>query len=217
MGLDVNGCASALSNAYDAYKNSIAASIKQQQAEEEKKSLYQPQAKISNENIAVKKEEEEPPKEDEEEQPEVEDFIKTFNRILDTYSQMAEPEKNNVSIITSAGSLDIKRKDDPTEQNLEIATKYMAYWALCIAPIGIPETLPKGGTIVTVMNDATSYVNSCKSDLDALAKNSDKGDPYVKIVDILFGYAKKIQWTVTEQWINPSGSPTPEIYTVKIK
>lgn len=198
MALDIDACAKALSNAYEAYKQD---------------NMYKPP---EQEKPEVPEQPEKTDVPSTKAQPRAKDFMETFNDVLDTFSQMAEPEKKNVVILTAATTLDIERKDDPKEQNLEIATKYMAYWALCIAPIGIPETLPKGGTIVSVVNDATSYVSDCKSDLDDLAKSNDKGEPYVKFVEILFKYAKKVQWTVTEQWINPAG-PTTMIETYQVK
>ena len=145
-----------------------------------------------------------------------EDYLDILNKTLDTYSQMADRSMENIVILTSAGTLDIERKD-PYKQTLEVATKYMTYWSICITTLGIPQTLPMGGQIVSVSNDALSYISSLKSDLDNLARTASPGDNYNKFTKLLFDYAKKIQWTVNEVYPDPSsGTPVPMVYTVTI-
>lgn len=143
------------------------------------------------------------------------DFLDFLNKTIDAFSQMAQPSMTNVMIVTAAGTLNIEKKE-PDEQTLEVATKYMTYWALTILPIGIPVTLPMNGVITSVSNDAMSYVSSLKSDLDDLAKNAKAGDNYKEFVKLLFDYAKKIQWTVIETYTIPPAPPVVMTYNVTI-
>lgn len=143
------------------------------------------------------------------------DFLDFLNKTIDAFSQMAQPSMTNVMIVTAAGTLNIEKKE-PDEQTLEVATKYMTYWALTILPIGIPVTLPMGGVITSVSNDAMSYVSSLKSDLDDLAKNAKPNDNYKEFVKLLFDYAKKIQWTVMETYTIPPAGPVVMTYNVTI-
>lgn len=143
------------------------------------------------------------------------DFLDFLNKTIDAFSQMAQPSMTNVMIVTAAGTLNIEKKE-PDEQTLEVATKYMSYWALTILPIGIPVTLPMGGVITSVSNDAMSYVSSLKSDLDDLAKNAKPDDNYKEFVKLLFDYAKKIQWTVMETYTIPPAGPVVMTYNVTI-
>lgn len=144
------------------------------------------------------------------------DYLKIMNKTIDAYSQMADRSMENIVILTSAGTLDIKRRD-PYEQTLEIATKYMTYWAICIATIGVPQTLPMGGSIVSVSNDAMDYVTPLKNDLDKLARSASPGDNYKRFTKLLFDYAKKIQWTVEETYPDQSsGTPITMTYTVTV-
>lgn len=144
------------------------------------------------------------------------DYLKILNKTLDTYCQMADVSNKNITIITSAGSMDIKRKE-PKEQTLEVATKFMTYWAIMIATIGVPNTLSQGGVIVSIVNDAASYIPSLKSDLDDLARTASPGDNYKKFTKLLFDYAKKVKWTVTETYPDPkTGSPVTIIFTENV-
>lgn len=145
------------------------------------------------------------------------DFLSLFNSILDEDSQKAEPSMTNVDITTVAGSLNITYVD-PKQQTLEIATKYMTYWGNAIATSGIPVTLPKQGFIVSVVNDAMSYVSPCKAELDAIAQNVKEGEnPYMKFIEVLYKYAKSIKWQIVENWVDKSsGATIIENYTVSI-
>lgn len=144
------------------------------------------------------------------------DYLKILNKTLDLYCQMADVSNKNITIVTSAGSMNIKRKE-PKEQTLEVATKFMTYWAIMIATIGVPNTVANGGTIVSVVNDAASYIPSLKNDLDELARTASPGDNYKKFTKLLFDYAKKVQWTVTETYPDPnSGTPVTIIFTENV-
>lgn len=144
------------------------------------------------------------------------DYLKILNKTLDAYSQMADTSNKNIVILTSAGTLDIKRKE-PKEQTLEVATKYMGYWALCIAPIGVANTVAMGGVVTSVSNDATSYIMPLKNDLDELARTASPGDNYKKFTKLLFDYAKKVQWTVIETYVNPTtGNPMTITFTESV-
>lgn len=144
------------------------------------------------------------------------DYLKILNKTLDAYTQMATVSNKNIVIITSAGTLDIKRKE-PKQQTLEVATKYMTYIAIMITTMGIPNTIAMGGTIVSVSNDALSYITPLKNDLDDLARSASEGDCYKKFTKLMFDYAKKVRWTVNETYPNPaSGAPTPMVFTESI-
>lgn len=144
------------------------------------------------------------------------DYLDFLNKTLDTYCQLADRSMENIVILTSAGSMNIERKKN-TEMTLEIATKFNSYWALCIAPLGVPVTLPMGGVITSVTNDAMSYVSSLKSDLDNLVTSVPPGDNYKQFCKLLFDYAKKIVWTVVETYPNPStGVPVVMTYSVNV-
>ena len=144
------------------------------------------------------------------------DYLDFLNKTLDTYCQLADRSMNNIVILTSAGSMNIERKDR-YEMTLEIATKFMSYWALCIATRGVPETLPMGGVITTVSNDAMSYVMPLKNDLDNLIKSVPPGDNYKQFCKLLFDYAKKVVWTVVETYPDKStGAPIVMTYTVSV-
>lgn len=144
------------------------------------------------------------------------DYLKILNKTLDTYTQMADTSNKNIVILTSAGTLDIKKKE-PNEQTLEVATKYMTYIAIMITTIGIPNTIAQGGVITNVSNDAGSYIMPLKNDLDELAKTASPGDNYKKFTKLLFDYAKKVKWTVVETYPNPStGAPVIVTFTESI-
>lgn len=144
------------------------------------------------------------------------DYLKKLNQTLDTYAQMADVSNKNLTIITSAGTLDIKAKK-PEEQSLEVATKWMTYFAVMIATIGVPNTLSQGGSIVSVSNDAMSYVMDLKNDLDDMARNAKEGDNYKPFCKLLFDYAKKVKWTITESYPDKtSGVPVTVVFTENI-
>lgn len=144
------------------------------------------------------------------------DYLKILNKTLDAYTQMADTSNKNIVILTSAGTLDIKRKE-PKDQTLEVATKYMTYIAIMITTGGVPNTVAMGGAITSVSNDAASYIMPLKNDLDELARTASPGDNYKKFTKLLFDYAKKVKWTVVETYPDPSsGTPVSITFTESI-
>lgn len=142
-------------------------------------------------------------------------YIDYLNQIVDKHSQMAIPTMTNVSIKEVAGTLNITIVDAYVE-TLEIATKYMTYWSKAIMPTGIAVTAPMGGTIVSVVNDAMSYVSPLKAELDNAAKTVSEGVCYKKFCEILFKYAKQVMWIVTEVYTPPSSPPVTMVYNVNV-
>ena len=120
-------------------------------------------------------------------------YIDVLNTVVDKYSQMAVPIMTNVDIKPIAGSLNITIVD-AYQETLEIATKYMTYWSKAITPTGIPIN----DSIISVVNDAMSYVSSLKAALDNSARGIREGVCYKEFCEILFNHAKMVKWTVTE-------------------
>ena len=138
-------------------------------------------------------------------------FMNMFSKAIDLQLQMAIPTTPNLNIKTSAGLLFIKPKTNGVLYAIEIATKIMGYWALCITPTGIPVS----GVITTVIPvNHLSLVMPMAMDILALGKNAAVGGNYLPLCEVIVKYSKQCVWQVVE--ILPGTPPVTVPYTVNL-
>ena len=130
------------------------------------------------------------------------EFLKSLSKAIDDELQKATPTMMNVTIITAKGTLFIKPKSNFILYAVEISTKVMAYWALCILPIGIPQA----GVITTIIPaNIPALIAPMAQEILMSALQAGPGGNYQKLAEIICKYSRQIIYTVTE--ITPSGAP----------
>ena len=140
------------------------------------------------------------------------EFLKSFSKAIDDELQKATPTMTNLSILTAKGTLHIKPKTNPILYAVEISSKVMAYWALCIAPIGIPVS----GVITTIVpTNIPALIAPMAQEILMSALQAATGGNYQKLAEIICSYTKKIVYIVTE--VVPGSPPVTIPYTVQIQ
>lgn len=130
-------------------------------------------------------------------------FLDLFSKTLDANLQMATPMLPNCSILMAAGTLFISKKDNPILYAVEIATKVMLYWTICVAPLGTPVA---GPIIMQITPNAAALALPMAIDILTSTMNAKSGDNFLPLATIICDYSRKVQYQVTEQ-VGPATVP----------
>ena len=144
--------------------------------------------------------------------PQADIFMKSFSKALDDELQKATPTMTNLSILTAKGTLSIKSKTNPVMYAVEISTKVMLYWSICIAPIGIPVS----GVITTIVPTNTAALTMpMAQEILMTGLSASPGMNYTKLAEIIVKYSRQVVYVVTE--LVPGTPPTPVPYSVQLQ
>ena len=128
-------------------------------------------------------------------------LLDLFSKCIDANLQLAMPTPTqNVSIRIAAGTLWLSETSNPLLKAIDIASKIMLYWTICILPIGTPMA----GQIVAVIPTNTAAL-IMPMVLDLLTLQGKAGDDYLPLCEIIVDYSKKVMYTVNE--VTPAGVP----------
>lgn len=138
-------------------------------------------------------------------------FMIAFSKAIDLELQKATPTMTNVSIITAAGTLFISSRSSPVLYAIEIATKIMAYWSICILPIGIPVS----GVITTVIpTNTAALIMPMAQEILKLGLSAANGDNFLPLCEVIVSYSQKVQYQVLE--LVPGTPPVTVPYMVQL-
>lgn len=130
------------------------------------------------------------------------EFLQSLSKAIDDELQKATPTMMNVSILIAKGTLFIKPKSNFILYAVEISTKVMLYWSICILPIGIPQA----GVITTIVpSNIPALIAPMAQEILMSALSAGPGGNYQKLAEIICKYSRQVIYMVTE--ITPAGAP----------
>lgn len=140
------------------------------------------------------------------------EFLKSLSKAIDDELQKATPTMTNLSILTAKGTLYIKPKSNFILYAVEISAKVMAYWALCVAPIGIPVS----GVITTVIpTNIPALIAPMAQEILMSALQAAPGGNYQKLAEIICKYSRQVIWQIIE--VVPGSPPVTVPYMVQLQ
>lgn len=135
-------------------------------------------------------------------------YLASMAKALDEAFQSATLSMQNVSLKEAKGTLVIPPGEGPVMAT-NIATAISNYFALTIAPTGVPTV----GPISVVVNTAATIIAPLTAAIMGLT-GKDTSVEYNEFAKVVCDNVKTITWTVTE--MIPGTPPVPQVFTVTI-